>query len=173
MKKIVLLLMMTLVLFVNFTTFAQKDNDKRKSPRTTTIQKLVSGGEITISYGQPQVKGRTIGKNLEPNENEVWRTGADESTVFETSRDFKINGQALYAGKYSLFTLVQNGEWTIIFNKTYDQWGAYEYKQKDDALRIKVKPVTGKFAEKLTFTTNEQGEISINWGDIKVMFSAT
>ncbi len=170
MKNFAIVSILVLTLFANFNASAQKDNDKRKSPHTTVKQTLVSGVEISFFYGQPQVKGRTIGKNLEPKENQVWRTGADEATVFETSKAIKINGQDLPAGKYSFFTLVQNGEWTLIFNKTWDQWGAYDYKEKMDALRVKVKPQAGTFSEKLTFTTNEKGEIALNWGDIKIGF---
>jgi Protein of unknown function (DUF2911) len=172
MKKLVILSTLAICLFFNFNASAQKDNDKRKSPHTTVKQTLVSGSEISISYGQPQVKGRTIGKDLEPKEGKVWRTGADEATVFETSKALKINGQDLPAGKYSFFTLVQNGEWTLIFNKTFDQWGAYDYKEKVDVLRVKVKPQTGTFAEKLAFVISKEGEISMNWGDVKVLFTA-
>ncbi len=164
--------MITICTFSNFNASAQKDNDKRKSPHTTLKQTLTKGGYIAISYGQPQVKGRTIGKNLEPKEGKIWRTGADEATVFETSEsNFKINGQELPAGKYAFFTLVQDGEWTLIFNKTWDQWGAYDYKEKDDVLRVKVKPQTGTFSEKLVFAITKEGEISMNWGDIKVLFT--
>jgi Protein of unknown function (DUF2911) len=172
MKKIAFLSIFALTLFVNFNASAQKDNDKRKSPHTTVKQTLASGAEISFFYGQPQVKGRTIGKDLEPKENQVWRTGADEATVFETSKALKINGQDLPAGKYSFFTLVQNGEWTLIFNKTFDQWGAYDYKEKDDVLRMKVKPQTSSVAEKLSFTISKEGEISINWGSNKIVFMA-
>ncbi len=172
MKKFVLLPVLIFVLFINFNASAQKDNDKRKSPHTTLKQTLTSGAEISISYGQPQVKGRNIGKDLEPKDGIVWRTGADEATIFETSKALKINGQALPAGKYSFFTLVQNGEWTLIFNKTFDQWGAYDYKEKDDVLRVKVKPQTASVTEKLTFIISKEGEISINWGTNKVVFTA-
>lgn len=172
MKNFAFLSILALTLFVNFNSLAQKDNDKRKSPHTTVKQTLPSGAEISFFYGQPQVKGRTIGKDLEPKENEVWRVGADEATVFETSKALKINGQNLPAGKYSFFTLTQNGEWTLIFNSKWDQWGAYDYKEKLDLLRVKVKPQKGNFTEKLTFTINEKGEISILWGDLKIGFMA-
>jgi hypothetical protein len=169
-KKTTSVFALAFLMLVSFSAVAQKDKSKRKSPPTSVTQAITSGATITINYGQPSVKGRTIGKDLEPKEGTVWRTGADECTVFETSKAVKVNGQDLAAGKYGFFTLVQKGEWIIIFNKTAEQWGAYDYKEKDDALRIKVKPETGPFSEKLTFTIDANGQINILWGDNKVGF---
>src|SRR5215211_1906535 len=91
------------------------DKSKRPSPPATASQKISSGAVITIDYSQPSIKGRTIGKDLEPMDNKVWRTGANEATVFETDKDIKIEGKTLPAGKYGLFSLVDDkGNWTII-----------------------------------------------------------
>jgi hypothetical protein len=170
LKTLISVTAMTLFLFLGFNANAQDDNAKRKSPHTVVSQTIASGAALSISYGQPSVKGRTIGKDLEPKEGKVWRTGADEATTFETSKALKVSGQALPAGKYSLFTLVEKGEWVLIFNKTAEQWGAYDYKAKDDVLRVKVKPQTGSFSEKLTFTIDPKGQIKLLWGDILVAF---
>ena len=170
MKNFVLLSIFALTLFVNFNASAQKDNDKRKSPHTTVKQTLASGAEVSFFYGQPQVKGRIIGKDLEPKDGKVWRTGADEATVFETTKSVKINGKELPAGKYSFFTMVEKDVWTLIFNKTWEQWGAYEYKEKDDILRVQTKATTGAITEKLAFTISSKGETYILWGENKVNF---
>jgi Protein of unknown function (DUF2911) len=159
-----------IIMFISFNATAQKDNDKRKSPHTTVKQTLASGAEISFFYGQPQVKGRIIGKDLEPKDGKVWRTGADEATVFETSKPVKINGKELPAGKYSFFTISDKDVWTLVFNKTWDQWGAYEYKEKEDALRVQTKVTNGTFNEKLAFTVNHKGEAFILWGDKSVGF---
>ncbi|MEI9810596.1 MAG: DUF2911 domain-containing protein [Bacteroidota bacterium] len=66
---------------------------------------LANGTVVSIDYSQPSVKGRTIGTDLEPMEGKVWRTGANEATIFEVSKDVKIEGSALPAGKYSLYTI--------------------------------------------------------------------
>jgi len=71
-----------------------------------------------------------------------------------------------------LFTLVDGDSWTIIFNKTWKQWGAFDYKEADDALRVKVK--AGKadpFAEKMTFSIDAKGKVTLLWGDKKVDFT--
>jgi hypothetical protein len=174
MKKS-LLIIVGVFLFLNVGANAQKDKTKRKSPPTSTKQVIASGAEITISYGQPSLKGRKIGKEVEPKEGKIWRAGADEATTFETTKDVKINGENLPAGKYSFFTYTEKGkakeEFIIIFNKTWDQWGGYDYKEKDDALRIKVKPENGQnISEKLTYTIDASGQVSLAWGDLKIGF---
>ncbi|MEO6490428.1 MAG: DUF2911 domain-containing protein [Ferruginibacter sp.] len=150
--------------------FGQADKSKRPSPPALVKQK-VGEVNVTIDYSQPSVKGRTIGVDLEPKTGQVWRTGANEASVFEVNKNVTINGQPLPMGKYGLFTLVEGDEWTIIFNKTWKQWGAFEYKEADDALRIKVKEEKAEpFVEKMTFAIDESGVITLLWGDKKVSF---
>ena len=149
----------------------QDDKSKRPRPPAQAKETLASGAVVTIDYSQPSVKGRTIGKDLEPKEGKVWRTGANEATVFEVSQAVKVEGKDLPAGKYSLFTIANEGEWTIIFNKKADQWGAYDYNEADDALRVKVKPgKASEFAEKMTFNVDKNGTVTLLWGDTKVDF---
>ena len=150
---------------------SQEDKSKRPSPPALAKETLASGTVVSIDYSQPSVKGRTIGKDLEPMAGKVWRTGANEATVFEISKAVKVEGKDLPAGKYALFTIADEGEWTIIFNKTWKQGGAFNYKEADDALRVKVKPGKAeKFSEKMTFVINKNGTVTLLWGDIKVDF---
>jgi hypothetical protein len=147
------------------------DKSKRPSPPAVAKETIASGAVVAIDYSQPSVKGRKIGTELEPKTGQVWRTGANEATVFEVSKDVKINGQPLPAGKYGFFTIENGAEWTLIFNKTWKQWGAYEYKQTDDVLRVNVKAGKAEsFAEKLIFTVDKSGVVNFVWGDYKVDF---
>ena len=156
------------VLFISVGVFGQ---NPPASPAAKASETIESGAVITINYSQPSVKGRTIGKDLEPMEGKVWRTGANKATVFEVSKDVKVEDKALPAGKYALFTIVNGDEWTIIFNKTADQWGAFNYKEADDALRVKVKGEKAKaFSEKMTFAVDKKGKVSLVWGDKQVEF---
>ncbi|MGK2861298.1 MAG: DUF2911 domain-containing protein [Chitinophagaceae bacterium] len=149
----------------------QDDKSKRPSPPAQAKETLASGAVVTIDYSQPSVKGRTIGKDLEPKDGKVWRTGANEATVFEVNKAVKVEGKDLPAGKYALFTIANEGEWTVIFNKKADQWGAYDYKEADDALRVKVKPAKApQFAEKMTFNIDKNGTVTLLWADTKVDF---
>lgn len=174
MKKICSVIAIAALLFsaMNVSAQAGEDKSKRPSPPAKVTEKIKSGATITIDYSQPSVKGRTIGKDLEPMNGKVWRTGANEATVFETDKAVKINGQSLPAGKYGLFTIAgDQGEWTIIFNKTWKQWGAFKYSQADDQLRVNVKGGKSKsFAEKMTFFIDKDGMVSLLWGDHKVVF---
>jgi hypothetical protein len=159
------------VLFLSLVACGQADKSKRPSPPATAKETIKSGAVISIDYSQPSVKGRTIGKDLEPMEGKVWRAGANEATVFEVSKDVKVEDQALAAGKYGLFTIMNGDEWTIIFSKTWNQWGAFSYKDADDALRVKVKAEKAKsFAEKLTYAIDKSGKVTLMWGDKQVEF---
>jgi hypothetical protein len=168
MKSLLLLALATTSAL--FSYGQDQDKSKRPSPPAQLTATLTSGAVIKIDYSQPSVKGRAIGKDLEPMQDKVWRTGANEATVFETSKDVKVEGKTLPAGKYSLFTIAGANEWTIIFNKTWNQWGAYDYKEADDVLRVKVKPMkSDKFAEKMAFSYNA-GTVSLHWADSRVDF---
>lgn len=159
------------VLFISFSACGQLDKSKRPSPPAKATATLSSGAVVTIDYSQPSVKGRTIGKDLEPMEGKVWRAGANEATVFEVSKDVKVEDKALPAGKYSLYMIPNGEEWTVIINKTWQQWGAYQYKEADDALRVKVKgKKADPFAEKLTYNVDKDGKVALLWGDKKVEF---
>ena len=168
MKSVFLLVLAaTSMLF----SYGQGDKSKRPSPPAVAKQTLASGAEVTIDYSQPSVKGRTIGKDLEPKDGQVWRAGANEATVFEVSKAVKVEGKELPAGKYAFFTLSKGNDWTLIFNKTANQWGAFDYKQADDALRVNVKSKKAKqFSEKLTYTISKAGEVTLHWGDIETSF---
>ena len=160
------------VLFLSLVACGQEDKSKRPSPPALAKETTSSGVTITIDYSQPSVKGRTIGTNLEPMPGKVWRTGANEATIFQVNKNVKVEGQALPAGKYGLFTIMNGDEWTIVFSKTWNQWGAFSYKEADDALRVKIKAGKAKaFTEKLTYTIDKSGKVSLMWGDKQVDFT--
>ncbi len=161
----------SLLLLTVLNVQAQSDKSQRPSPPALVTQK-VGDVIIRIDYSQPSVKGRVIGKDLEPKDGMVWRTGANEATIFEVDKDVTVEGKVLPKGKYGLFTLVNGNDWTIIFNKTWKQWGAFSYKDVDDVLRVLVK--SGKaepFSEKMTFIIGETGKVDLLWGDRKVSFT--
>lgn len=138
------------------------------SPRATATG-TVKGKNITIDYGQPSVKGREIWGKLVPY-GQVWRTGANETTSIEVSEDVKLQGQALPKGKYALFTIPGETQWTIVVNKGI-KWGAYTYKQEEDVLRVNVPVKKSKtFTEKMTFTVSKKGVVSLWWADAQVDF---
>ena len=123
----------------------------------------------TITYSQPSVKGRTIYGDLVPY-GKVWRTGANEATVFETDSDVTIEGKKLAAGKYALFTIPGEKSWTIIFNKTWNQWGSFRYKEDDDVLRVDVKPQPAPMTEVMTFKIADN-KVKLLWEKTQVEFA--
>jgi hypothetical protein len=164
------LLLYAAVSMIAVTTFGQKVNTQ--SPIAKVSGTTASGTHIAIRYNQPSVRGRTIGNDLEPLPGKVWRTGADSTTAFSIDKDVTVEGKALPAGRYGLFTIADGENWTIIFNKNPKQWGAFTYKQEDDALRVTVKAgKTKTFQEKFTITVSKEGKIDLLWGDSDVAFT--
>lgn len=174
MKKLLSLVLLTSGI-VSYTSVkaqdATEDKSKRPSPPAIVTQKINSGATITIDYSQPSLKGRTIGKDIEPMDGQIWRTGANEATTFETDKDIEVEGQNLPAGKYSLFTLWDKEQATVIFNKTAKQWGAYKYDAAEDALTVKgdVDKVDAS-TEKMNFNISPDGMVALNWGNYKLEF---
>ena len=171
MKKLFCISLLATALMSGLNSHAQEDKSKRPSPPALVTQKLAGGAAVSIDYSQPSVKGRTIGEDLEPKDGQVWRTGANEATVFETDKDINVAGQKLPAGKYGLFTLFCGDDVTVIFNKTWKQWGAFKYNQADDFLRIKTTLTREKTpTEMMTFTISEKGAVTLLWGDRRFEF---
>jgi len=161
-----------LTLFLVSNSFAQL-NLPRESQRQSVSQ-IVGDTTVSIVYHRPNIKGRKVWGTLVPF-SEVWRSGANEATVFEISRDASINGKTLAAGKYSLHTIPNKNEWTIIFNRVSDQWGSFSYDEKQDALRVTAKPEKIEFRETLSYdfenVASNQTQVSIAWERVKVPFT--
>lgn len=115
---------------------------------------LIGTTKVVIWYSSPGVKKRKIWNELVPY-GEIWRTGANRATWIELSGPLLLNGQMIAAGRYSLFTIPTDTTWTVIFNKEWDQWGAYSYNSSQDALRLQVRPAASDYTERLTFSFPE------------------
>lgn len=140
--------------------------DKPASPKAETSGK-VGAATVKITYCQPSARNRKIMGGLVPY-GEVWRTGANEATTVEFDKPVKFEGKDVPAGKYALFTIPGENEWTVILNKETKQWGAYKYNEKDDLLRVKVKPTkTPAFVETFNISTGKD-EIVLKWENTAV-----
>lgn len=136
------------------------------SPAATASGK-VGAATVTVAYSSPSVKGRSIWGGLVPYD-QVWRSGANEATTFTTDQPLTVEGQTLPAGTYSLFTIPTATQWTVIFNKTPKQWGAFKYDQKQDALRVTVTPRKAPtMAERLVYNVTPQGLV-LHWENLEV-----
>jgi hypothetical protein len=138
---------------------------ERESPHET-----VQGKDVSVTYGRPYKKDRVVFGELEKY-GQVWRTGADEATEITFNKDAQFGGQPVKAGTYTLFTIPNETEWTIILNSELKQWGAYDYEEhKDkDVLHTKV-PVqkTGSVIEQLTIRFAPDNSMIIEWDQTRV-----
>lgn len=178
MKNLFSLLILTVLCsaaFVSAQTAQQPQIQLPQASPRAEVAQTVGDARIAIVYYRPSAKGREVFGKLVPY-NEVWRTGANNATVFEVTENVKINGQDLPAGKYSLHTIPTANEWTIIFNKTADQWGSFQYKQADDALRVRVKPETAPapletFKIDFDAVTPTTTNVVLAWERVRVPFT--
>lgn len=162
-------LSLTIALFA-FTTLGVLAQKPMPSP-PAKVEGKVGGVSVTIDYHQPSAKGRKIMGGLVPY-GQVWRTGANATTSIEFDSDAKIEGKAVSKGKYGLYTIPGEDEWTIIINKDI-KWGSYDYAEKSDVLRVNVKPgKTASFVE--TFTIAIEGnKVVLKWENTEVAFSVS
>jgi Protein of unknown function (DUF2911) len=169
MKRILTFVIVTA--FIGIAACAQDNKESRPSPAAKATGKA-GNATITIDYSQPSVKGRKVFGDLVPY-GKVWRTGANEATVFDIDSDIKVEGKTLPKGKYGLFTIPGENEWTIIFNKTWNQWGSFRYVQEDDVLRVQIKPTkTAKLVEMMTISVSG-GSVTIAWENTSAGFKVT
>lgn len=121
----------------------------------STLKQRVGLTDIEVNYSRPGVKDREIFGGLIPYD-QVWRTGANTATKITFSTKVKLNGTAIPAGTYELFTIPGKTEWTVIIHKNMSQWGAYTYDRKNDVARIKTTPVAQPTAiETFTIGTDD------------------
>lgn len=170
MKKHTLLSALLLLFGLTFSN-AQKLDLPRLSPRASTSW-TIGYTKVTVTYGSPATKGRVIWGGLVPYDS-IWRGGADEATTVEFSTDVNVEGQTLKAGKYALFFIPGEREWTVIFNKKWDQWGAYAYNEDEDAARFTVEPKMNEgLQERLIYTIHDMkvdmGYIKLSWEKMRL-----
>jgi len=172
----------------------------RPSQKASVMQRI-GATDVTITYSRPGVKGRKIwgdplpeqtasvkGEATLDNQNQrpknavivpyghMWRTGADDATMFVVTDEVLINGQKLPGGSYSLHTIPGKDEWTIVFNGTANQWGSFNYDPAKDTLRVKAKPqAVNDNQEWLAFTIDpvaeDSAQVNIRWEKISVPFT--
>jgi len=155
-----------------FTTSIQAQERGNDSPRVSpnaSVSQTIGTTVVTVTYGRPGVRERVIFGDLVPYD-EVWRTGANESTAITFSDNVMIEGEELTAGTYSLYTLPGLDEWSVIFNNNLS-WGT-QYDPTMDELRVNVQPESGEFMEQMMvyFENVEEnsGHMVIHWDQIKV-----
>jgi hypothetical protein len=147
-------------------------NIPRASQRGTVTQRI-GLTDITIIYSRPAVGGREIWGKIVPY-GKVWRAGANENTTITFADDVSVEGKPLAAGTYGLHTIPDKDQWTIIFSKNATSWGSFSYDEKEDALRVNVKPHAAESFEQLTYTFEEvkpdSAAATLRWEKLAVPF---
>lgn len=136
-KNVLVVAVLAIVLLFTNEMSAQKFAKLDKSPMDAAAYPTSykeSNKMVKVVYSRPQLKGRTVEK-LAPS-GKVWRTGANEAVEITFYKDVTFGGEAVKAGKYSLFTIPGEKEWTVILNVAENVWGSYSYKESDDVVRV-------------------------------------
>src|SRR3954466_8409175 len=127
--------------------------------------------DIKITYHRPLVNGRKIWGGLVPL-GETWRAGANENTVIEFSDAVTVEGQPLAKGTYGLHMIPTADTWTVIFSKMATAWGSYTYDQKEDAMRVTVKPRATEMEEALEYEFEDlnadSATMTLTWAEVAV-----
>src|SRR5438128_1562170 len=129
LKPSILITVLTLIAALCAT--AQQDKGQRPSPPAKAQCKLPDGKTITVDYSSPRAKGRKIFGELVPY-GQVWRTGANEATTFVTTANLSAGGKDVPAGSYTIFTVPNADNWSLIINKHTGEWGIpYKYESEE------------------------------------------
>jgi tetratricopeptide (TPR) repeat protein len=130
--------------------------------------------DIVITYHEPLAGGRKIWGTPVVPYGKVWRAGANQNTTISFSDEVSIEGHTLPSGTYGLHMLPTADQWTVIFSKNATSWGSFSYDEKEDALRVNVKPQTGEFREALAYTFDDikpdSAAATLRWEKVAVPF---
>src|SRR5689334_2560742 len=135
----VLLLFQTIPVLILLAHAQSTILDLPRPSQHAIVTQRVGITDITLNYHRPLVNGRKIWGGLVPY-GQVWRAGANENTTIAFSDPVSVEGKPLAKGTYGLHMIPNQDSCTVIFSKTNTGWGSYSYDQKDDALRVNVKP---------------------------------
>lgn len=155
--------------------------------KKAAVSERIGLTDVIIRYDRPAVKGREgkiwgqlvhtgyIDQGFGNSKAAPWRAGANENTVIEFSTPVKVEGKDLPAGKYGFFIAYGPDESTLIFSKNSGSWGSYYYNEKEDALRVNVKPVAlDKSVEWLKYEfmdeTENSATIALQWEKLMIPF---
>jgi hypothetical protein len=142
---------------------------KGGSPHVRT-EWTIDGANLSIEYGRPYLKGRTVGKDVVPY-GRIWRAGADEATTLKTDKPLKFGNLSVPAGSYTLFTLPGDNQWQLVISKQTGQWGT-EYTEGQDLGRVPMQVGKSKTpAEQVTWSiddTPQGGTLRLEWGTTSV-----
>ena len=170
-KSSIFLVLVMISLLAVVPSMAQRGDDADRASKNGKAEGSVDGVDVTLEYGSPNVKSRAIWGDLVPYD-KVWRTGCDFDTPQKFAIRYTVEGKALAAGTYGVFTIPGESEWVVIFNKVPEQWGAMKYDEGEDALRVTVEPEAAEFVESMMFEIDES-DVVFRWEKLAVAVTIT
>ena len=148
--------------------------DDVKASQSGSVWQEVANTSITVTYDRPVARGRELFGGIVAF-GEIWNPGANDATAIEVGRDVTINGNALPAGKYSLWAIPDPNRWTIIFNRQADVYHTPYPGEEHDALRFMASPRRGAHMETLAFyfaeVEKKEAELRLHWGETYIPFN--
>ena len=148
--------------------------DLPRDSQHAEVRQRIGLTDVSIDYSRPLVKGRKVWGTLVPY-GKVWRAGANENTTIAFSDAVSIEGKPLPAGTYGLHMIPGENEWTVIFSRNSTSWGSFTYDQKEDALRVSVKPQPADFREALAYDfdglKDDSAVVTLRWEKLAVPFT--
>ena len=153
------------------TALAERGDDADRKSKNGRATATVGGVEVVVEYGRPNANDRAIWGGLVPF-GKVWRTGANEATTISFSQNVMVEGAAVAAGTYALFTLPSSDECQILFNSKADQWGAFDYDSTLDVAAVTVPLAPADFVETFTITVGDDG-VTLAWADRTATFGVS
>lgn len=144
-----------------------------KASQRAVVTQRIGLTDVTLVYHRPVAGGRKIFGDIVPY-GQVWRAGANDNTTIEFTTDVKVEGQPLPKGVYGLHMIPGEDEWTIMFSRNSTSWGSFYYDQKEDALRVKVKPAASEAHDVLGYDFEDlkpdSAAVTMRWERVAVPF---
>ncbi len=146
--------------------------DTLKGSPHRSAMAMVNGTHVHIEYSSPGVKDRVIWGGLVAWD-KVWVAGAHAATSVRFYKDVMIGNKKIAKGIYGFFVIPGKENWTVILNTRYDQHLTDEYDEKEDVVRVSIRPETNDMTQRLTYTVNNTGNntgsIVLTWEKLKIV----
>jgi len=169
MKRITSVILLSVI--ISFITYGQDFTMPVLSPNAKIWQQF-STSFISVDYSRPSVRNRIIFGDIVPFD-KPWRTGANASTKLTFGEDVNFGGTEVKAGTYSLYTIPNSKEWTVILNKELDITNAANFKTENDVARLKIQSLkSDKKIETLTISidniTTNSANLNLTWENTSI-----
>ena len=169
----VLLLFQTLPVLISLAHAQSTILDLPRPSQHAVVTQRIGVTDITLNYHRPLVNGRKIWGGLVPY-GQVWRAGANENTTITFTDPVTVEGKPLPKGTYGLHMFPGEKEWTVVFSKNSTSWGSFTYDEKEDALRVTVKPQSADLHEALAYDFDDvkpgSATVTLRWEKLAVPF---